>query len=62
MKVGDLVRLRALPDTYGIVLEVRPNAWVGKQVAVNWIGEGFMNKYRLFYAFDELEVIDENEI
>ena len=59
MKVGDLVRLRSLPHMYGIVLEIRPNAWVGKQVAVNWTDNGFMNKYRLFYAFDELEVINE---
>ena len=59
MKVGDLVRLRVLPDVYGIVVEIRPNAWVGKQVAVNWI-EGSIGKYRLFYAVDELEIVKKN--
>ena len=62
MKVGDLVRLKALPYMYGIVLEVKPNAWVGKQVSVNWIGDQYWNKYRLFYAFDELEVMNEKQV
>ena len=62
MKAGDLVRLKALPDKYGIVLEVRPNAWVGNQVTVSWIGDDYMNKYRLFYAFDELEVMNEKQV
>jgi len=58
MKVGDLVKLKSMPDMYGIVLEVRPNAWVGKQVAVNWIDTS-VTRYRLFYALEELEVINE---
>jgi len=62
MKVGDLVRLKALPHLYGIVLEIKPNAWVGKQVSVNWIGDDYMNKYRLFYALDELEVMNEKQV
>ena len=59
MKVGDLVRLRSLPHMYGIVLEIKPNAWVGKQVAVSWSNSDITNKYRLFYALEELEVINE---
>ena len=61
MKVGDLVRLKAIPGMYGIVLEVKPNAWVGKQVAVNWIDADVM-KYRLYYAQSELEVVNEKQV
>ncbi len=62
MKVGDLVRYRSFPDMYGIVVEVRPNAWVGNQVAVNWVESGRWRSHRLYYAQDELEVINEKQV
>ena len=59
MKVGDLVNLKGFPTVYGIVMEVRPNAWVGSQVAVNWVNQDPYRGGRKYYALAELEVINE---
>ncbi len=61
MKVGDLVNLKGFPTVYGIVMEVRPNAWVGSQVAVSWIKDPYRGS-RKYYALAELEVINEKQV
>ncbi len=58
MKVGDLVRLKSYPNMYGVVVEIRTNLWVGKQVTVEWIEKTF-GSHRKYYAQQELEVINE---
>jgi len=61
MKVGDLVRLKSYPQMYGVVVEVRLNAWVGNQVTVEWTEKTF-GSHRKYYAEQELEVINEKQV
>jgi hypothetical protein len=61
MKVGDLVRLKSYPNMYGVVVEIRPNLWVGNQVTVEWVEKVF-GSHRKYYAQQELEVINEKQV
>ena len=57
MKVGDLVRQKGNEGTYGFIVKIVENKWIGSKCQVVWLDVGFPKKW---YAFVELEVLNEN--
>ena len=57
MKVGDLVRQKGQSQTFGFVVEIVENRWIGSRCQVVWLDKGFPKKW---YAFEELEVVSES--
>jgi len=56
MKVGDLVRHIGNEETYGFVVCIVKNKWIGSRCQVVWLENNFPKKW---YAFEELEVLNE---
>ena len=56
MKVGDLVKRRYLPFTYGIVVMINRNS---ESLWVSWVGEIGITGYNTKDAFLSMEVINE---
>ncbi len=55
MKVGDLVKRRHLPFTYGIIVMINRNS---ESIWVSWVGEYGLTGYNSKSAFLSMEVIN----